>query len=123
MTLSEALLLPPGPELDALVAEKVMFDYWRIIRDNGRVVAIEDGTGDRVFPSQCVDDAFQVVAVIDHVHGLPSFVLIVNGRNQPTEQVSASFGNPPLGMTYRSDECETTGLAICRAALKAVWKE
>lgn len=118
LTLAEALALPAGKELDALVAEHVMgwLDIWFCPHTphcfHGRKSAHHNDTNYQV-PKYSSDIA-AAWEVVEHLRRqLSGFVLCDSCGGEPW---TAGFVDGPDG-----SEAETVSLAICRAALNACW--
>jgi hypothetical protein len=120
MTPAEIDALPAGPELDRLVAERVMGNSTFSISptlplEEGRHGPDGNCTGTRTLApySNSVNHAFEVVL---HMRSTPMNWFSLNWYGD-SEEWYASFGD---GCTSRDGVAATASLAICRAALKAV---
>jgi hypothetical protein len=124
--------LAPGPELDALVAEKVM--GWKQSAVNGIYWVDQEGKVrarrrslmfEKMWaPSSDIAAAWEVVEKLsdrfmfslDQVHKNTK-----DGKPRPAQWAAGFLSlNPSDGAAYWSERSETAPLAICRAALKAV---
>jgi len=103
--------LPPGPELDALIATKVM--GWGIIHYAGHQIIQRPGiTMNEWSPSQSIADAWEVVEKLKHADNFE--IAFYEG-----EWVVGSYVNDePIWEASAA----TLPHAICLAALKAISK-
>ncbi len=101
LTRKQTLSMPAGPELDTLIAEKVMGIYQH-------------------FPPKYSTDIEAAWAVLDHLN---CGVNLSRTRGTNSDSSSRVFWSCELIFGLRrfcSGECKTAALAICRAALLAV---
>lgn len=133
MTLTEALALPAGPELDALVAEKVM--GWkrgkaitRHERDSSSDyeeyvwLSVEGHVAARRFrPSSNIAAAWEVV---ERLGCYLEWNISTSSEGHRVEIVGVPLLLDKIEVVFSGHAAEVTlTLLICRAALKALWKE
>jgi hypothetical protein len=123
MTIEEALELPAGPDLDAIVAEKVM--GWKVTRHDEYILSHGERNhwirhpdrhvGPLWSPSTNIAAAFEVLnasGMAWQIEGSPP-----SGRPRAPSMHTVSLGARGNFKFY----CETLPLAICRSVLDEVW--